>query len=109
MEHMMEHTGVLPWQCPACVAHSRNQKFPWIVYPAASVHHANGILSDALKADDPGTVREKLHQEADNVIKGILGGSDTGLSRGKVDEIGRAVGERQAREQRDDGFRRAIR
>jgi hypothetical protein len=43
------------------------------------------------------------------VIKGILDGSDVGLSRGKVNDIGRAVQERQAKDQRDDGFRRAIR
>lgn len=83
-----ECSGVIPAECPACSAYASAR---------------------ATMADDVGAAREVLHEQVETVIKGILGDSNTGLSRGMVHRIGEAVTERQSREQRDDAVGRAFR
>lgn len=117
-----EHVGVLPHECPACIAYAEAAKRLYALTRRIDVVNeaktetitVNGLpyhrlAIDSTGSNSVGTSREALHEEADRVIRGILGDSNDGLSRGKVDEIGRAVTERQTRETRDDGFRRAIR
>lgn len=83
---LMEHSGVLPHECPACAAHALNKRL-------------------ALPVDETFTQAEGLAGKADEVMKGILDGT---LSRPKVKQIGDAVTERTKKDGGSDALGGAI-
>lgn len=98
----MERGAPIP-DCPICAAYAAKHR---AIHGSIPIVTRSGSVQPIMT--DDGAAREALHEKADAVIKGIMDGSDGGLSRGKVDEIGRAVSDRQSRERRDAGLGRAI-
>lgn len=122
---LMEHSGVLPHECPACAAHTLNKRLaslptqpvlcdgsgdPGVVEFnefGPIIHGCPNCVQMplALPVDETFTQSEGLAGKADEVMKGILDGT---LSRPKVKQIGDAVTERTKKDGGSDALGGAI-